>query len=60
MDSTMNPKGEHQKDMELGYTPWFTALGGRGVCWSSEMGIKKSDKQINYSHKPTQTKQAIG
>jgi len=24
------------------------------------MGIRKNDKQINYSHKPTQTKQQVG
>ncbi len=35
-------------------------LGGRGACWSSEMGIRKIDKQVNYSHGPAQTKQQDG
>jgi len=29
---------------------------GRGACWSSEMGSRKSDKQVNYSHELAQTK----
>jgi hypothetical protein len=33
---------------------------GKGACWSFEIGTKKSDKQINYSHGPTQTKQQVG
>jgi len=33
---------------------------GRGACWSSEMGIKMSDKQVNYSHECAQTKQQLG
>ncbi len=28
-------------------------FGGKGVCWSSRMGTKKNDKQVNYSHGPT-------
>ncbi len=27
------------------------------MCWSSGMGIRKSDKQFNYSHRLAQTKQ---
>jgi hypothetical protein len=27
-------------------------FGSRGACWNSRMGTRKSDKQINYSHKP--------
>jgi hypothetical protein len=34
-------------------------FGGKGACWSSEMGTRKSHKLINYSHGPTQTKQQI-
>jgi len=26
------------------------------ACWSFEMGIKTSDKRVNYSYAPTQTK----
>jgi hypothetical protein len=32
---------------------------GRKVCWSSKMGTRKIDKQFNYSHEPTQTKQQV-
>jgi len=28
-------------------------LGGRGVCWSSEMGTRTNDKRVNYSHNQT-------
>jgi len=35
-------------------------FGGRGVCCSSEMGTRKSDKQFNYSHGLAQTKQQVG
>ncbi len=33
---------------------------GRKVCWSSRMGSKTDDKQVNYSHGPAQTKQLVG
>jgi hypothetical protein len=32
---------------------------GRRVCWGSRMGIKTNEKQANYSHKPTQTKEQV-
>jgi hypothetical protein len=35
-------------------------FGGKGACWSSGMGIKMSDKRVNYSHRPAQTKQEVG
>jgi len=28
----------------------------RRTCWSFEMGTRMSDKCVNYSHKPAQTK----
>jgi len=34
--------------------------GGRGACWSFEMGTRMNDKWVNYSHGPAQTKQQIG
>jgi hypothetical protein len=34
-------------------------FGGRGACWSSKMGTMMSEKQVNYSHEPTQTKQQV-
>jgi hypothetical protein len=44
---------------------WGTLFGsqyfrGRKVCWSSRMGTKTSDKQINYSYELAQTKQQVG
>jgi hypothetical protein len=32
----------------------------KGVCWSSVMGIRMNDKQVNYSYGPTQIKQQVG
>jgi hypothetical protein len=32
-------------------------LGVRGACYNSEMGTRMSEKQVNYSYGPTQTKQ---
>jgi hypothetical protein len=60
VDSIMSPKGEQWKDKELGYIPLFTTFWGKRSCWSSEMGTTKSDKQVNYSHRPTQIKQRVG
>jgi hypothetical protein len=34
-------------------------FGGRGACWSSGMGTRKSDKQVNYSYEPAQTTQQV-
>jgi hypothetical protein len=31
-------------------------FGGRKVCWSSGIGTRNNDKQVNYSHGPIQTK----
>jgi len=28
----------------------------KGVCWSSMMGIRMNDKQVNYSYGPAQIK----
>jgi hypothetical protein len=33
---------------------------GKGVSWSSRMGIKVSEEWVNYSHELAQTKQQIG
>ncbi len=45
MDSILSPKGENNKSIRS----WGTLLGskhfkGRGVCCSSRMGTRKSDK----------------
>ncbi len=39
-----------------GTFPGLQHFGGRGACWSSGMGTRKIDKQINYSHEPAQNK----
>jgi hypothetical protein len=44
---------------------WGTFLGlqhfeGKKARLSSRMGTKMNDKRVNYSHKPTQTKQQVG
>jgi hypothetical protein len=35
-------------------------VGGKKACWSSRIGIRISDKQINYSYVHAQTKQQVG
>jgi hypothetical protein len=35
-------------------------LGVKKVCWNFGVGTKTSDKQVNYSFGPTQTKQQVG
>jgi hypothetical protein len=51
---------KQQKDKELGTLPDLQHFKDRGACWSFGIGIRKSDKQINYSHRPAQTKQQVG
>ncbi len=43
-----------------GMFPHSQHFEGRGACWSSGMRTRMSDKHINYSHGPTQTKQQVG
>jgi len=60
MDSTANPKVKTMKGEKVGARSLACSiLGGRMACWSSRMGTKKSDKQVNYSHGPTQIKQQV-
>ncbi len=60
MDSIVGPNGENSpKIKSWSMFPNLQHFGGRGACWSFGMGIKKSDKKINYSHGPTQTKQQV-
>jgi hypothetical protein len=56
MDLTISPKGENNKRIK-NWVVFFSSqhLGGRGACWIFRMGTRKSDKQVNYSHEPTQT-----
>jgi hypothetical protein len=60
MDSPQVQRWKQQKEKELRRTPWFIALWGKKVCWSSKMVIRKIDKQLNYSHEHAQTKQQVG
>jgi hypothetical protein len=54
-------KGEYsERRKSWGALPNSLHFGGRGVCWSSGMGTRKIDKQLNYSHEPAQTKQQVG
>ncbi len=61
MDSTASPKGENNGSiMSWGMLFGLQHFEGRGVRWNSGMGTRESDKQVNYSNIPTQTKQQIG
>jgi hypothetical protein len=61
MESTVNLKGENNGRIKSwGVLPNSQHYGGRRACWSFGVGIKESDKQVNYSHEPTQTKQQVG
>ncbi len=42
-----------------GTLPSLQHFGGRGACWSFGMGIRTHDKDVNYSHGPTQAKQQV-
>jgi hypothetical protein len=45
MDSIANPKVKTMEGKGIGARSLaFNTLGGRGACWSSRMGTKKSDK----------------
>jgi len=61
MSSTVGPNGENNPTIRnWGMLPGSQHFGGKGACWSFEMGTKKSDKKINYSHRHAQTKQQVG
>jgi hypothetical protein len=54
-------KGENNRRIKSwGTLPGSQHFGGRGACWSSRMGTRISDKWVNYSHGPIQTKQQVG
>jgi hypothetical protein len=38
----------------------YNTLGVRKACYSSEIGTRMSDKWVNYSYGPAQTKQQVG
>jgi hypothetical protein len=47
-----------EEGMKIRSLVHITSKGG-GVCWNSRMGIRTSDKRINYSHELAQTKQQV-
>jgi hypothetical protein len=51
---------KQKKDKELGHIPWFVTLRGYRGMLELQDGITTSDKRVNYSHGPTQTKQQVG
>ncbi len=51
---------DDERRKSWGVLPRSQHFGGKGVCWSFEMGIRKIDKKFNYSHGPAQTKQQVG
>jgi hypothetical protein len=60
-NSTSNPKVKTiQEEDGVGVRSLARSTSGvRGMCWSSGMGTKMSDKQVNYSHGHAQTKQQV-
>jgi hypothetical protein len=57
----MSTKSENNRRIRSwGMLPGSQHFGGRMACWNFGMGTKKSDKQVNYSHWPAQTKQQVG
>ncbi len=44
IDSNVSLKWKQRKSKKLGHVIWLAILWGRRVCYSSGMGIKKSDK----------------
>jgi hypothetical protein len=60
MDSIVSPKGENNRRIRSwGTLPSSQHFGGKGACWSSRMGTRMSDKQVNYSHGHALTKQQV-
>jgi hypothetical protein len=58
MNLTANPKGENnEKIRSWGTLPSSWHFGGRGACWSFEVGTRNNENKINHSHGPAQTKQ---
>ncbi len=60
INSNVSPRCKQQKMRNWGMFLGSHHFGSRGECWRCEIGTRKSDKQINYSHVPVQTKQQVG
>jgi hypothetical protein len=59
IDSTTSLKVKTTEGKELSTLPGSHHFEGRGACRSSKMGIKDSDKWVNYSHSLPQTKKKL-
>ncbi len=53
-------EGENNERRSWGMLFSSQHVGGKKACWSSRIGIRISDKQINYSYVHAQTKQQVG
>jgi hypothetical protein len=59
-DSNVSPK---VKTMKEGIGVHFLVCNTstvRRVCWRFGMGTRMSDKRVNFSYEPAQTKQQVG
>ncbi len=59
MDSLQVQRWSQQKEKATGTLRNSQHFGGKRACWSSKMGTKNINKQLNYSHKLAQTKQQV-
>ncbi len=60
MDSTVNPKVKIAEREGVGVRPLVRNTSKVKGCVGAPGWIKKIDKQVDYSHEPTQTKQQVG
>jgi hypothetical protein len=59
-DSNASPKVKKTEENGVGvHSLTHNISEVKRACLNSKMGIKKSNKQVNYSHKLTQTKQQV-
>jgi hypothetical protein len=54
--SNVSPKVKITKEGVGVFSLPCNILGVRGACWSSGMGIRTSDKWVNYSYRTKETK----
>jgi hypothetical protein len=59
-DSNVNPKVKIIKERVWVHFLACSISGVRRACWSFRMGTRTSDKWVNCSYGPTQTKQQVG
>jgi hypothetical protein len=59
-DSNVSPKVKTTKEGIGAHSLTRNTSRVRRVCWSYEIGIRTSDKCVNYSYQFAQTKQQVG